>query len=51
MVQAIQLFSDLMCEFKERAQYNLEINPDIGAFYSAIRVRKSGARAFVQICY
>jgi len=43
MVQAIQLIIDLMCEFEKRTQYNLETNPDIGAFYSAIRVRKSDA--------
>jgi hypothetical protein len=51
MVQAIQLIIDLMREFEKRTQHNLETNPDIGAFYSAIRVRKSGACAFVQICY
>jgi LEA14-like dessication related protein len=42
MFQAIQLFSDLMREPKESLQYELETKLDVGTFYPAIRVRKSG---------
>jgi LEA14-like dessication related protein len=42
MFQAIQLFSDLMREPKESLQYDLETKLDVGTFYPAIRVRKSG---------
>jgi LEA14-like dessication related protein len=42
MFQTIQLVSDLMREPKESLQYDLETKLDVGTFYPAIRVRKSG---------